>query len=148
MIQRWNEIVKPEDVVYHLGDFAWSNHAKHLKALNGQKVLLLGNHDKVSIIKNLDWQYWTTYAEMEIKKTHFVMFHYPIVEWNRYYHGSIDLHGHQHNHEPWQANNRIDVGVDAHDFRPWSIDELLKLVDKLGHKQEPITTMAEEYRKL
>ena len=49
---RWNQVVKPEDLVIHLGDFAIGG-AKGLAGaidilnrLNGRKVLVRGNHDK------------------------------------------------------------------------------------------------------
>jgi calcineurin-like phosphoesterase family protein len=49
MVRRWNEVVKPEDVVWHLGDFALASfdHARNiLGRLNGRKHLILGNHDR------------------------------------------------------------------------------------------------------
>lgn len=52
MIQRWNEVVKPGDVVYHLGDFAFFKKRdidkvkELLQTLNGVKYLVIGNHDK------------------------------------------------------------------------------------------------------
>lgn len=46
MIERWNNTVKPNDIIYHLGDFAFGKHwvaiAKHLQ---GKKRLIMGNHD-------------------------------------------------------------------------------------------------------
>lgn len=48
----------------------------------------------------------------------FILFHYPIEEWNGYFRGSIDLHGHQHNHREYNLENlkkgvrRYDMGVD------------------------------------
>lgn len=47
MIQRWNEKVKPEDLVYHLGDFSMSMRGldQIVYGLNGTKVLIPGNHD-------------------------------------------------------------------------------------------------------
>lgn len=47
MIQRWNEKVKPEDTVYHLGDFSMSMKGieQIIRGLNGTKVLVPGNHD-------------------------------------------------------------------------------------------------------
>jgi calcineurin-like phosphoesterase family protein len=49
MIRRWNERVKPEDLVYHLGDFGMVKDdyaARILRQLAGKKILILGNHDK------------------------------------------------------------------------------------------------------
>lgn len=47
MIQKWNEVVKPEDHVWHLGDFTCHNTKAAQKALrlNGKKRIVLGNHD-------------------------------------------------------------------------------------------------------
>ena len=49
IILRWNEVVKPEDIVYHLGDFAFGDQEeikRLVKQLNGKIRLILGNHDK------------------------------------------------------------------------------------------------------
>ena len=47
MILRWNEVVKPEDTVYYLGDFAMAARAPEVytNRLNGTKILVNGNHD-------------------------------------------------------------------------------------------------------
>ena len=39
------------------------------------------------------------YAELVYCNTRFVLFHYPMLEWNGYFDQSIHLHGHQHNYE-------------------------------------------------
>jgi len=45
IIKKWNETVKPDDVVLHLGDFAFTAVADNLEKLNGLIILALGNHD-------------------------------------------------------------------------------------------------------
>jgi calcineurin-like phosphoesterase family protein len=46
MIKAWNERVKPTDKVYHLGDVVINRRAlPTLARLNGDKVLIRGNHD-------------------------------------------------------------------------------------------------------
>ena len=46
MIKRWNERVRPNDKVYHLGDVVINRKAlSTLSRLNGDKVLIRGNHD-------------------------------------------------------------------------------------------------------
>ena len=46
MVKRWNETVRPNDKVYHLGDVVINRKAlKTLGRLNGEKVLIKGNHD-------------------------------------------------------------------------------------------------------
>lgn len=52
LIYNWNSVVKPEDKVYHLGDFGLSNSTHLLRivqALNGTKILIKGNHDTLKL---------------------------------------------------------------------------------------------------
>jgi len=49
IIKRWNERVRPEDTVIHLGDVAIGKKeyiAPQVRLLNGNKILIRGNHDK------------------------------------------------------------------------------------------------------
>lgn len=46
LIANWNSVVRPKDKVYHLGDVVINRKAlKTLARLNGDKVLIKGNHD-------------------------------------------------------------------------------------------------------
>jgi calcineurin-like phosphoesterase family protein len=48
LITLWNAAVGPEDVVFHLGDFALTSKARMdyiISRLNGRLVLVMGNHD-------------------------------------------------------------------------------------------------------
>jgi hypothetical protein len=46
MVTAWNQRVRPTDKVYHLGDVVINRRAmKTLSRLNGDKVLIRGNHD-------------------------------------------------------------------------------------------------------
>jgi calcineurin-like phosphoesterase family protein len=46
IIQCWNNVVRQNDVIFHLGDFAFGNqNIKIAERLNGRKRLILGNHD-------------------------------------------------------------------------------------------------------
>lgn len=46
LIEQWNSTVKPDDIVLHLGDFAFKNIQNVQHKLNGRKILILGNHDR------------------------------------------------------------------------------------------------------
>ena len=55
IIDNWNSVISNNDTILHLGDLAF-NHKDLIslsKKLNGNKILLLGNHDKSSNIKIL-----------------------------------------------------------------------------------------------
>ncbi len=49
IISNWNNSVTNDDIIYHLGDFCFGA-KEELKQifnrLNGQKYLIMGNHDK------------------------------------------------------------------------------------------------------
>lgn len=46
LIANWNSVVKPKDKIYHLGDVVINRKAlATLARLNGDKVLIKGNHD-------------------------------------------------------------------------------------------------------
>lgn len=56
MVKAWNETVKPEDKVYHLGDVVINRRAfKTLGRLNGRKVLIKGNHDIFHLEEYLEY---------------------------------------------------------------------------------------------
>jgi len=48
LIEYWNKRVSKKGTVYIHGDFAYKDHRKYIQALNGKKVLIKGNHDKMS----------------------------------------------------------------------------------------------------
>ena len=59
------------------------------------------------------------------------MCHYPLLSWNGMWRGAVHLHGHQHNPPCYNEENRkiglarLDVGVDAQNMAPISLEELL-----------------------
>ena len=49
IMRRWNETVRPEDIVIHLGDVIMHKRGiikEILDSLNGRKILIRGNHDR------------------------------------------------------------------------------------------------------
>ena len=51
LIENWNSVVSNDDIVYILGDISWyddSKTANIFSRLNGHKILIKGNHDKIS----------------------------------------------------------------------------------------------------
>lgn len=47
LVDAYNAVVKDDDIVWHMGDFAmsWLAVPKYLRRLRGEKHLILGNHD-------------------------------------------------------------------------------------------------------
>lgn len=95
MIENWNKIVKPTDRIYHLGDVVYKckNRDEIMQRLNGEKVLIKGNHDK-------DQLGWYMKYFKDIRGTHhidgnYLLSHFPIHpdSKGRFVRG---LHGHIH----------------------------------------------------
>jgi calcineurin-like phosphoesterase family protein len=141
LIARWNATVAPGDTVYHLGDFALSYGRETaqeiddiLAQLNGQKILIVGNHDRKEVIKNPRWAVVHRMHEIKldlggVHKQRIVMCHYPIVSWNQMHRGAWMLHGHCHGNLAPQEGRIIDVGVDCFDFTPVGIDQLRSILE-------------------
>jgi calcineurin-like phosphoesterase family protein len=128
LIKNWNNAVHKNDTIYCQGDFALkctqAQAQQILSRLNGKKILLVGNHDKVSIQLN-GWDK-ILYADM-IKDNHirYYLSHYPLMQFPKSY---VSVHGHCHGNLA-QSKKRIDVGVDSNQYVPISFEQLrLKLL--------------------
>ena len=129
MITLWNSRVSKNDTVYILGDLAFGtveDKRKLFIRLNGNKVLVLGNHDKVpnklksyfnhiTQIKNLKFKksvYNFLHRDLEI-----IMCHFPMLTWEHKEKGSVMVHGHCHGKvdkiNEDSKDLRVDVGIDG-----------------------------------
>lgn len=134
MIAWYNELVRPEDRVYILGDVAMNRRAldKCLPRLTGRKVLVKGNHD----IDKLSYysQYFDDVRSYVVKKG-FILSHIPIHpgsmgRWD------VNIHGHLHYQQVESlTNGRVGpqydprykcVSVEHTDYRPILLDDVLK----------------------
>jgi calcineurin-like phosphoesterase family protein len=120
LIANWNNVVSKNDTIYILGDFSWRNGQKYAIKLNGNKIFLMGDHDKQITGERL--------SILKINNIWFTLCHWPLHSWNKQYYGSIHLHGHIHNNPIEPKPNRINVGVDVWDFAPVSIDTILDIL--------------------
>jgi len=138
IIDRWNERVKKNDTVYHLGDFAFTHHPKQteeiLGRLNGKIYLIRGNHDKDAVVraKGFVWISEEYQGRMVHVGSHsFFCFHSSCRVWDKSHFGVIHLFGHSHGTLPDDPNSlSMDAGVDSHNFYPWSVDEILEVMGK------------------
>ena len=141
MVERWNDRVKPGDLVYHLGDFAISWGKKHavvidslLTRLNGNKFLVYGNHDRAEVKRNRHWAKVVGYHEIKVDlgsggRQRIVLCHYAMRVWNQMHRGAWMLHGHSHGNLKDSGGKTMDVGVDCHDYSPVGleyVEELMK----------------------
>lgn len=137
MIANWNRVVGHNDIVYHIGDFAFiRNEDDVLAILNrlvGRKILILGNHDRkmTSKVKS-QFQFVTPYYELKVQdpdahngRQDIVLMHYSMRVWNKSHYGAWQLYGHSHGSLPdMDTMLSMDVGVDCTDYTPISYDQV------------------------
>lgn len=102
MIRMWNEQVQPADRIYILGDVAFSDATKAtgiLTRLNGEKVLVKGNHDRRNLRDPVFCRCFLEihdYLCITYDGTKVIMFHYPILEFDQQHRGAVHFYGHVH----------------------------------------------------
>lgn len=143
LIHNWNKKVKKNDLVYILGDISWHKDDKTceiFERLNGRKILIKGNHDRVhGKIKNY-FEEITDYKEITLPgNKHITLCHYPIVFFNRHHYGAFMFYGHVHNSHEWQMTenykfeleeldircNMFNVGTMVHNYEPVTFEEIV-----------------------
>ena len=132
IVKRWNQKVKSDDLVYHVGDFSFKGQDKALeweKKLHGRIVHIAGNHDFNNGVKTLIQS-----AIMEFGNKRFLVQHRPPDKDTYIEHFDAVLCGHIHNKWKYiflQGVPVINVGVDVWNFTPVSIDSILKYYNEL-----------------
>lgn len=146
MIKAWNERVRPNDKVYHLGDVVINRKFLYiLGRLNGDKVLIRGNHD---IFKLEDYTpYFRDIRGYDVKNG-MILSHVPIhlESISRF---GCNIHGHLHANRVMKVNgidkktgelqysDEVDpryfnVSVEQIDFAPISLEEVYNRIIKQG----------------
>lgn len=141
LIQNWNSVVGQDDTVFHLGDFAYGNSqfiANTIKQLNGNIILVKGNHDLrninptlYNIFSDVVYQARILIDNQTVYLNHFPFLCFEHGDINLYKDNySIQLFGHVHSGPLTSSEdvNRLnillptqyDVGVDNNNFTPIS----------------------------
>ena len=154
MIRRWNYVVRPQDRVFYLGDFIWGDieAGKEIrKALNGQIIFIMGNHDKNQTrVRSMGFDEVFDFYVYYHKNITYYMSHYPYAPplFNRIKAKFLGqeikflnrrvpkprqkniwlLHGHVHN--TWGKINRkeqmINISADVWNFTPVTIKNQIR----------------------
>lgn len=152
LIKKWNEHIKPDDIVYHLGDVIMGE-AEHglecLKKLNGEIHILRGNHDT-----NARWALYASlpnivlegYAtKIKYNKWNFYLSHYPTLTANLDEDAplktkTINLCGHSHIKDRFKDMDKgliYHVEIDSHSNCPILLDEIItEIIAKENKKKE------------
>lgn len=156
LIRRWNSVVSNGDLVYIMGDMFWCTPTKAapiMDQLNGQKILIKGNHDRWHDSKfDKKFVKIDEYLEIEDEGRKIVLCHYPIPCFKNHFYGWIHLYGHVHNSFEWNMMehqrflmeelyerqcNMINVGAMMPwiDFTPRTLNEILAGYDRYRIKE-------------
>lgn len=143
LIDRWNARVRDDDIVWHLGDFAYGcSHAKAretFERLRGRKHLIIGNHEERGM--RLSWFERPVQAcrisiqDPGMEKPQGVwLSHYAHRTWPGIWRGDLHCYGHSHGSLPGTSRS-CDVGVDAWDFRPVRLSEILEVLSETAARE-------------
>lgn len=133
IIENHNKLVKPGDLVYHLGDMFWRTtpleEARSIRLrLTGQHYYIFGNHEElIQHNKNLSSLFiWCRETEnLRISGyPNIWLSHYAHRVWNGSHQGAYHLYGHTHAVLPEDGSLSFDVGVDAQDYKPISLEQV------------------------
>ena len=146
MVRRWNDTVRPNDKVYHLGDVVINRKALGImRRLNGDKVLIRGNHD---IFR--DDEYRQHFRELRAYHVlnGMILSHIPLHEASLGRFG-VNIHGHLHANRVMKArgvdtktgatlySDEIDTRyfcccVEQTDFAPILFEDVVKRIAAEG----------------
>lgn len=142
IIERWNSVIKPGDLVYHLGDVLLGDLDKGIEnvlKLNGKINLAIGNHDterrlmsfySMSKFNDVQMGY-----RIKVSKTKtFLLTHYPTLTENHDKTMKVySIHGHTHDPRYMRPEYPLmyNVNCDAHFCTPVHIDEIISDLDKI-----------------
>lgn len=149
LIDNWNSVVKPDDIVFHLGDFAFASNGKWkeiIQQLNGHIYLIVGNHDEIRYPGHQTFDLFEGVASqllLKIDNRHIYLNHYPFLCYAGVYRkpecAVIQLYGHTHSgpYSNGKDNTRLsitfpyqyDVGVDNNNYTPVSWQQILEIIN-------------------
>jgi calcineurin-like phosphoesterase family protein len=132
IIEKWNSVVKKNDVTYILGDITLEKSAPYhlINRLNGIKRVVLGNHDRRQDVNEL-LKYVDSVAGMVQYKGN-ILTHCPIHPMELEHRFPINIHGHIHDNVVTmnedgsivEDKRYICVSCERVDFTPRTLEEL------------------------
>jgi len=130
IIENWNRLIQPGDIVFHLGDLALGKKeacAALIPQLKGKLYLIRGNHDRRGVAFYQNLGITLVKAPCCIKPTpdlRLIFSHRPIVPLPP---GMLNLHGHvHHNPTPELGPRHINLSIEVRAYRPWRLDDILR----------------------
>lgn len=145
IVENWNKVVKPNDIIYHLGDVIMGadlqSGLRLISRLNGIKYLAYGNHDTEIRLKAFTVNHFFKDIQMGYRikgpsKKTCILTHYPTITANGEDTHTLSLYGHTH-----QTTNFFNdgtnihrymyhVGVDSHNCMPINLEDIIDEINK------------------
>lgn len=130
LIDNWNSVVNEDDTVFFLGDFCLGNREKIISygnRLKGNKILIMGNHDRSSKTVYKEAGFSQIYKEEVVMRfdeydmtIHF-SHHRKSNEDTHYF----NLYGHQHD-RPTDDDNHRCVCIELLNYKPYPLDKIIE----------------------
>lgn len=105
LIKRWNAVVKPNDIVWHLGDFCFGkkeNVQSIFPRLNGKIRIVLGNHDHHKMKFYYDVGFQKVYDRPILFNNFFILSHAPL-QWISNNLPFANIFGHVHDSDVYKT---------------------------------------------
>ena len=135
LTRNYNNTVGQNDITFFLGDISLRGsenlgwYRGLLKKLNGKKILVLGNHDKLRPFQYVECGFKSVHTSYILKHDGIIygLAHDPAYSING---GDMDYWICGHVHTMFKTlGNIINVGVDVHDYKPISMIDVVELLD-------------------
>lgn len=153
LVEWWNLTVKPNDIVYHMGDVTSGSFGplEHIQKLNGRKILIAGNHDACHpmhrewlkyLPKYLDagFEAVMPFARRKVAGIEFLMSHFPYsadhtdeprhAQYRLRNNGMPLVHGHVHTLYT-ERDLGLNVGVDKWNYIPVREDYIVEWLKRV-----------------
>ncbi|HWF85967.1 MAG TPA: metallophosphoesterase [Vicinamibacterales bacterium] len=139
MAASWRAVVRPEDTVIVVGDFAHRMDPVALRnlfdSLPGRKHLVIGNHDDKHT-RSLAWESQHELWHVSVDNQNLVLCHYPLLSWAKVRKGALQLYGHTHGRIPGNAQS-ADIGVDVMGWAPVRLAQIQAHMATLPLRADP-----------
>ena len=129
IVKEIKEKVKPEDILFDLGDLIWKESNEDIKVFKSilpkKSYKIIGNHDNLKNYLSGAWgSTWVGFYDIldliikyQREDIQITLSHYPILDWNHRFRGSWNLHGHSHGNVDMvnigSGELRMDIGYDS-----------------------------------
>ena len=129
IVNAWNKVVGPEDIVFFLGDFCLTRNKELIRdwvsRLNGRKRMIMGNHDTRKEDFYMECGFESVSRYPVLYNNHIFLSHQPLPK-EIVPTGYINFFGHVHSNTEFNWERGICVSVEQlENFQPMRIDSYI-----------------------